>query len=322
VIAADRVTDVPGLDVRPVRQWRPVVEGLTVVVLEQPRLWLMALAGFLVRGGAIVFTLPIVVLPSAVGLANFIGPTSVTAAGPAARLLALFAGAMAIGAVWLALAVLVGSIVDRAMIGAHLRALGLRDGEGEQGRLADLVIIRLVLLIPLAVAIAWASGRIVDAGYQELILPSNLSTPLLVRVALRATDALGVVAVTWLACEAVAAMAVRRSVIDRSRPATAIRDALRHLVRHPVSTLATTALTVLVSVLGLIPATFALSASWEAVRVALVEDGRPLTAALGLAGFLAVWLGGLLIAAVLAAWRSAVWTGEMARLDIARSGDM
>ena len=310
-----------GFEGRPVRGWRLVVEGLTVVVLEQPRLWLMGLAGFLARGGVIVFALPIVVLPSAVGIANFIGPTSVTAAGPAARLVALFGVAAVGAAAWLALAVVVGSVVDRAMIGAHLQAMGSSVSEGASGRLVDLVVIRLALLMPLAFAVAWASGRVVEAAYQELILPSNLSTALVVRVLLRAADAVAVPGVIWVVCETVAAMAVRRSVIDGSGLLAALRGALRHLLRHPASTLGTTLLSVLVSVLGLVPVAFALSASWSALRTALLEDGRPPTVVLALVGFLAVWLGGLLVAGVLAAWRSAVWTGEMARFDIARSGD-
>ena len=41
----DEMTDTTRFGTRPVRGWRAVIEGLTVIVLEQPGLWLMALAG-------------------------------------------------------------------------------------------------------------------------------------------------------------------------------------------------------------------------------------------------------------------------------------
>ena len=48
-----------------------------LATLAHPMTWLLALAGFLVRGGIVVFLLPIVVLPSPVGLANATAPTVV-----------------------------------------------------------------------------------------------------------------------------------------------------------------------------------------------------------------------------------------------------
>ncbi|MHB8399811.1 MAG: hypothetical protein ACYDCI_12915, partial [Candidatus Limnocylindrales bacterium] len=50
--------------------------------LADPALWPIALAGFLVRGGIVLMLLSLVPFPSAVGLANLVGPTAVTAAGP------------------------------------------------------------------------------------------------------------------------------------------------------------------------------------------------------------------------------------------------
>jgi hypothetical protein len=303
------------------RRWWPLVEGLTVVVLEQPSMWLMALAGFLVRGGVVVFALPIVVLPSAVGMANFIGPTSVTAAGPAGRLIALFAVGLVLAAVWVCLAAVVGSVADRTLILAHLDSMGISPSGGRQGGLLDLIAVRLLLLLPLAVVVGWASGRLADAGYQELILPTNLSTPLFLRVFLRASDVIAAIAVVWLASESLAAMAVRSAVIDGRRPGRAVWNAALHVARRPASVVATTLLTAAVSVAVLVPVAVALSISWSALRYALLEGPGVVTVVFALAGFLTVWLSGLLAAAVLAAWRSALWTGEMARFHIARSGD-
>ena len=47
----------------------------------RPGLWPVALAGFLARGGIVLFVAPVVVAPSLVALATFIGPASITPTG-------------------------------------------------------------------------------------------------------------------------------------------------------------------------------------------------------------------------------------------------
>ena len=48
-----------------------------LATLAHPTTWVLALAGFLVRGGIVAFLVPILVLPTPVGLANLAGPTLV-----------------------------------------------------------------------------------------------------------------------------------------------------------------------------------------------------------------------------------------------------
>ncbi len=48
-----------------------------LVTLTRPATWLVALAGFLIRGGIVWFLIPIVALPTPVGLANALGPSIV-----------------------------------------------------------------------------------------------------------------------------------------------------------------------------------------------------------------------------------------------------
>ena len=52
-----------------------------LIALARPRLWGLGLAGFLARGGIVLFVLPILTLPSVVGVTTFVGPTAITAAG-------------------------------------------------------------------------------------------------------------------------------------------------------------------------------------------------------------------------------------------------
>ena len=75
----------------------------------------------------------------------------------------------------------------------------------------------------------------------------------------------------------------------------------------------TTAISLAATVLVLVPAVYALGAAWEQARVALV-DGTDGLQVIGTTLLLvAVWAGCLAVAGLAAAWRSAVWTAELAR---------
>ena len=61
--------------------WREAVVAAVLIVRARPALLAVGLVGFLARGGLILFTLPIVVLPTPTGISNFIGGTALTGAG-------------------------------------------------------------------------------------------------------------------------------------------------------------------------------------------------------------------------------------------------
>ena len=71
-----------------------------LATLAHPLAWPVALAGFLVRGGIVVFLLPIVALPSPVGISDRIAPTL---------------SALVLGGATMQLAVLFGSICALAV---------------------------------------------------------------------------------------------------------------------------------------------------------------------------------------------------------------
>ncbi|HYN48246.1 MAG TPA: hypothetical protein VER83_05220, partial [Candidatus Nanopelagicales bacterium] len=73
----------------PAIPWRRGFVAATALTVRRPRLWVFGLVAFLARGGLAALTLPIVVVPTFVGLANFVGPASVSAEGPGPRLVAL-----------------------------------------------------------------------------------------------------------------------------------------------------------------------------------------------------------------------------------------
>ena len=72
-----------------------------LVTIGRPAWWLLALAGFLVRGGFIVFILPIVLLPSPLAISNMVSPLVVPIAlgriGPDAIAVAVGAFVLVLG---------------------------------------------------------------------------------------------------------------------------------------------------------------------------------------------------------------------------------
>ena len=93
--------------------------GALLVTLARPVTWPLALAAFLIRGGIVLVVLPVVVVPTPVGLGNFLAPT----------LLAVAFGSMSPGLIAVALAVALGAVawlVLGGWLAAALEAEGAR----------------------------------------------------------------------------------------------------------------------------------------------------------------------------------------------------
>ncbi|MEA2535875.1 MAG: hypothetical protein QOF11_109 [Chloroflexota bacterium] len=279
--------------------------------LGAPRLWAIGLAGFLARGGIVLFGLPILVLPSIVGLTTFIGPGSVTAAGLDPSFVAL----IAVVVVGMAAAVLLGTLVGAAAERALVRAIVEEhaddpnpDGGAAGSPLARLVAIRLVALVPLGLAIAVGGARLAQVGYQELILPSHSTAPFVARVLLAAPEVVAALVAAGLVSELIGAVAVRLAILDHRGLSGALGGAVVWIVRRPMRCLmvliATTAGTVVVIGPGLIGGAVA----WASARSVLLGQFES-RAALGSAVlFVACWMVGLVLAGVAATWRSAAWS--------------
>ena len=280
--------------------------------LGAPRLWAIGLAGFLARGGIVLFALPVIVLPSVVGLTTFIGPNSVTAAGLAPRFVALIAATVAT----VVAAVLLGSLVGAATERALVRAIvgGRAEDAGRDGRvagsprLAVLIAIRLLALVPLGLAVVVGGARLGQVGYQELILPSDSAAPFVVRVLLAGPDAVAVIIVGWLVSELLAAVAVRLALLDRRGIPAALGGALVWIVHRPVRCLAVMIGTTIGSVVLLGPGLVACTFAWSGLRTALLGPSEPRAALGSIALFVACWIGGLVLAGLAATWRSVAWS--------------
>ncbi|MFP5342039.1 MAG: hypothetical protein ACLGIJ_03800 [Candidatus Limnocylindria bacterium] len=283
-------------------------------VLERPATWVLALAGFLIRGGLLLVLAPIIVLPSAIGLANILAPTlsSALLGGLTPTVLVLVVAAGGIGLAW---------IVGGGLIAAALEAESVRIvAGGEAGPLPRrgrdvawrILGVRLLAAVPLAITLGWAATRVVAATYREFTVPIDTTVPLIVRVARAVPDALAAIALTWLLAEVLGALAARRIVLADAGIVRALGGSLGYLVRHPVRVLVAGAVPLLALALVVVPSAAAASSAWTAIRITLADGLPPLLTLVAILVLVAVWAGQLVLLGLVAAWRSATWTVEVA----------
>src|SRR5436189_4396958 len=92
--------------------WIEGIAWATSRTFAVPLAWIVALAGFLARGGIVVLLAPILPLPSPVGIANIVGPAVVTPAGPSSQGIAILVTAAIVVVAWVVLGVVIGAATD------------------------------------------------------------------------------------------------------------------------------------------------------------------------------------------------------------------
>ena len=285
-----------------------------LATLAHPVSWPVALAGFLVRGGIVVFLVPIVVLPSAVGLSDLFAPaiSEIALSGMSPQILvAIAAGsalAFAVGllAAWFA-AAMEGALVRDAPVWDELDP-GRIMAPPRRGEAARILGVRLVAHLPLAVALAWSATRIVDATYRELSRPNEVTTPVALRVLGSLPEVIALLAVTWVLGQIVGAVAARRVVISGVSVAGGLRNALAECLRRPLQQLLLFFVPALALVAVVVPTAAATASTWGRVQVAIAESAGPLEGIVTVCVFVGLWLGGLVLVAMVCAWRAAAWT--------------
>ncbi len=300
--------------------WRSAMAGAVVVTLLRPLAWALGLAGFLAGGGLILIAWPILVLPTPTGLQNALGgPISSLVFGSATlELLALLIGGVAGVVFLLLLLILAGAWAERQGIGVALEAAAteglaadaqLRGAPGV-GRVA---VVRLLGLVPVAVAIWLAWRPLYDTVYRELILPDDLVTPLPVRVIGDIPGLLFAVGLVWLLADAASAVGVRRLVLERRSVPVAWLLGWVDLVRRPLRILPTALFGAVVTLLMILPALAAAGLGWTRVRDILTGGRDPATIIVAVGIWVSIWLGGLVLAGVGAGIRASAWTLEVPR---------
>jgi hypothetical protein len=296
--------------------------GALLVTLATPSTWPLALGAFLLRGGLLLVVLPIVVLPTPVGLATGLGPivTDIALGTVTPAIVAIGAVLLLIVMAWL----LAGGWLAAALEAEAVRLVAgvdtVADAPGRPGRprgsrvAARVLVARLIADVPLGLALAWGSVRVVSVAYRELTSPFDVATPIALRV-LRATpEVIVAVVLAWMIGEILGSIAARRIVLDRDSVRSALVGAVRTTLRHPVATLGrfwgpTAVLVMIVVLAGLAAAT-----AWQATADALDGAGDPPSAFVAVLVLVSVWVAALVVLGVACAWRAAVWTiAEAAR---------
>jgi len=309
--------------------WGSVLLGALVVAFVRPASWPIALAGFLARGGVILLLLPVLVIPTPTGVANAVGgPVSSFMFGnPSPALIAMLLATMVIALVVVVMGAFVAGWSERSGI---VQALRVAADEGfvparhgllaAGGSLVSLAALRLLGLVPPAIALALSAPVLYDASYRELILPDELRTPLALRILRDIPGTVLMIVATWLVADAAASLSIRRLVLERRSLPSAWFAGWVGLVRRPVRVVATALVTFAVTFLLVGPAVIAGALAWTGVRDLLREDRDPVGIVVAVVLFVAVWLGGLVLAGVGAAFRSAAWTFEVIRVTEPASG--
>ena len=293
-----------------------------LVTLVTPTTWVMALAVFMIRGGIVLLALPILVLPTPVGLGNVLSPTlSSIAFGTFPIELLVVVAAMTSGtAIWL----LGGGWIAAALEAEEARIVArdedltppltpsgqsLPEAAAPGAPVAGQILIaRLVAYLPLAVALLLGITRLVFVAYRELTSPFDVGTPIVVRVLLASPEVVIALVGTWILGEVVGAIAARRIALDGVGVGAALRGAVIAVARRPLSALVRFLVPTLVLALVVGPSVLAAGAGWDAVRDALSTSTEPVAIVLTTLMFVALWVVGLLLIGVVCAWRAAVWT--------------
>ncbi len=297
-----------------------VVVGSALAVLEQPRWLVLALAGFMVRGGLLVLVVPLIAAPTTAALANLLGPTLVgfLFGGVSPSFLILVGSAIAGLAAWLILGGLAGAALDLELIrgvagGEDLEAIPSPNSAGP----GIALIARWLAHLPTAAVLLWGASPLVDAVYQELIHPGDPTLPVPVRVILRVPALVIGLAAAWALGEALGGLAVRHLAWGSSLPRALVLAALTLVRPSGLAVLVISDGAVLAA--GLLGATV-LGIAFDQVRI-LVRDGlEPWILAVAIALLSIVWLGALWLLAIATAWRSAAWTFEVGRHVRRRGG--
>lgn len=291
-----------------------VLTASLLASLARPSTWVLALLGFLIRGGFVVVLAPIVVLPSAVGLANVIAPTltSMVFGGLSPEIVALVVGGVVGAAAWVVLAGLLAAAAEAEAI-RHIASDEDLRVVARSGVALRVFLARLLAAFPLAVALGVGAVRVVAVAYRELTVPSEVAVPVAVRVVRGAPEAVAAIVLAWLAAEVVGGLAARRIVLVGDGSGRAVAGAVLHVFRHPLRVAIAVAVPLVVLTAVIVPSAAAAAVTWDAIRDAIANDVGPVAVIALLIAFVGLWGGGLVLIGMASAWRSAVWTVETAR---------
>jgi len=311
--------------------WRGSFVAALLATLVQPRWWLLALAGFLVRGGVLVVLLPIIAPPTVAGLMSFLAPTAlgqIISGGPGAPIAVIAIATALIVTAFLSIAAWLGTWFDTTLVreaAADADVGSAAPPTAEPDASPDdpppgLGTARLGPHVLTGVAFVFAAARIFSVAYREATSPGAPTIPFVVRVFQGAPEAVILLVVAWVLAEAVGGLALRDLLRGASGSEDDVRPS-RWAVVHGIRDLATPRglATLLVVDVGVIvvalPGWLATQHAWDQLRILLSGGAEATDLAIGLGLFVGVAFGGALLLAVALAWRSTAWTLAFVKPD-------
>jgi hypothetical protein len=314
------------------------VTGVLRDVLTSPAAWIVGAAGFLARGGALILALPILSLPTPVGVTLLVPPLSVTTSGVSSVLAPQLIAAGALVAVLVILALFLGALTDLAAYGriAVRGAPDLADVRWPRSPavlVVQLMSVEILALLPAAAAGLAVAARLVTVGEQEYLLPSSLAVPYVVRLLRGASAEVAALAVCLLLADVVNALLSRRilraaftvaapgatsagpAVVQAGRGRSALLG-VRSLLACGSRIVATWLAAWSITLASLAPGLFVIGMVWPLVRDAYAATSSPAPPAplvlLGVTLLLvAVWLAAVLLAGLGSALRAGLWSSLM-----------
>jgi hypothetical protein len=310
---------------------------------EGPAWWAVSAAGFLARGGVLLFVGLLVQLPSPITVTLIFGLDSVTGTGdPSARLLETVAALALVGLGAVLAMGLIAAGTDVAAFGRVHASEGPSAEASSSSRgatardLLGVSWLQALGLLPGLAGFVVAAPTVRDVAVGELLLPSSSDVPFLLRVLEGAQGPLLRAVVVLAVCEALVTIATRMYLDGSAQGSTAraYLEAIRWIVRHPLAGALTWLIGWAVLLGALVLGLWAAGLVWEQVRTALLDPalGQPLfpepcpsadvsacgpsLAAVGAlaraAGasllFVAVWVAALALVGGASALRSTLWT--------------
>lgn len=335
---------------RPVRDclMRPLLGDAIELVLDRPGWWALGAAGFLARGGLLLYLAPLIELPSPVTVTLMFGIDSVSGAGQPSERLVTTVALLVLSALAASLAmVVVAAWTDAALFrrvsgepreeagdsGAEPDGTGAEpDGTDADGRVratgrgvVGLCWLQPLGLLPGLVAFGLAAPAIRDAAIGEFLLPSAPGVPFLVRVLERAQAPLLGALIVLVAGEAVVTVMTRGYLAGWGSGSTigSYRAALGWIARRPVAAVTAWVLgwTVLLGTVAV--GLWTVSLAWAQARAILLDSSvdlsflsaSPLASVPALGAvfavsllFVAVWVAAVVIVGVASTLRSTMWT--------------
>lgn len=319
--------------------WRSEIATAAAVVLGQPQLWLLGALSFALRGGIVLLTLPILVLPTQVEvrllLGNNLGSTGFS---PGFWSLVGVAGAL-VGLVTIGVLLVLANVevtaferlVDDAESAEQREWRSASRMEPGYRRLIVLRVasIQALTLLALIAAAVPLVIRITSAAYDEIVRPTSADS-IYVRVLAGVAEPVlwfiaAIVLIEMISSRTTREVLMRGTGLRiaaggrRLWLLPALSSAVIGMLRSPLRTIASDAFAWMISIVVLVPVVWAIALCWEAARGAFLttlslDDPQEALGLLFVALALsATFISGLLLCGFASAFRAALRTVEALR---------